>query len=754
MSEKVSTAKLSSRIAALLLGLCLVGITVFLGTLGKDTAYAADIATGTSGTVDWVIDESGVLTLTPSGGADSGTLARSGGAYNSSPWSDYASDVKSFKIAEGKEVFAGSSISHMFYYCNYLTTVDFTGFNTSGATNINYLFYRCESLTSVDLSGLDTSNVTTMNQMFYYCESITSINVSGLDFSNVSNMSKMFEGCGALRSLDLTNFSGTASLNTNLMFGAPSDFTPVALTSVVLSDVTNANIKSAIPTPPSGMVNPAASSTTTGKWINNANDTVYDSLASVGAGTYEAQVIYNIANATIADIPSYTYDGSAYTPVPALTLNDRPLVVSEDFTYTYATADGTPVTNPTSAGTYTVIITGEGDYNNTTSATFEITPMSLPADCIASIASQVYSGNSYKPVPVVTVNGTVLQATRDFTYSYKDANDQLVENPTNAGTYSVVVTGTGNYQDSAQANFSITARDLTGATVSSIASIAYSGNPYKPVPEIVLNGVTLQAGVDFSYTYSDNRRAVVADPINAGTYTVSIEGEGNYAGSLSTNFTIDAKSIASGIIGSINDYTYDGNVYAPVPVVQVDGVALDSSSDFTYEYLDAAGEPVAQPIEAGDYVLQVSGIGNYADTLSASFVIEGAPLEGATVEAIPSHTYDGNAYKPVPVVMLGGTALKAETDFVYRYVNAAGNPIAEPKDVGTYTVMIEAAGNYSGEISTTFDIVEAPDSGDSSKDQSGKTLPSTGDSTAPVVGLLALGIIASFGLLGIARKCS
>ncbi len=201
----------------------------------------------------------------------------------------------------------------------------------------------------------------------------------------------------------------------------------------------------------------------------------------------------------------------------------------------------------------------------------------------------------------------------------------------------------------------------------------------------------------------------------------------------------------------------------PVPVVRVEGVVLESTRDFNYEYLNAAGETVAAPTDTGTYTLKVTGTGNYSDSLESTFLIDSASLADATMQDIPDHIYDGNAYTPVPVIELNGKTLQANTDFVYGYRDAAGNLIAEPKDRGVYTVVIEAAGNYSGMLETTFNIVDdtapTPDSGDPNNGQSNsadssKTLPSTGDITAPIASMLVCSALASVAFLRRAHKRS
>ncbi|MBQ8026200.1 MAG: BspA family leucine-rich repeat surface protein, partial [Oscillospiraceae bacterium] len=94
----------------------------------------------------------------------------------------------------------------MFNYCESLTNVDVSGFDTSNATTLTSMFQQCVCLEYVDVSGFDTSNVTDMAAMFNHCESLTNVDVSGFDTSNVWRMRIMFQRCDVLETLDVSGF--------------------------------------------------------------------------------------------------------------------------------------------------------------------------------------------------------------------------------------------------------------------------------------------------------------------------------------------------------------------------------------------------------------------------------------------------------------------------------------------------------------------------------------------------------------------
>jgi surface protein len=111
-----------------------------------------------------------------------------------------------------------TNMSSMFRYCQGITSLDLSSFDTSNVTNMYNMFYYCNSLTSLDLSSFDTSNVTNMSSMFRDCRGLTSLDLSSFNTSNVTNMNHMFRDCSLLTSLDLSSFDTSNVTNMNYMF--------------------------------------------------------------------------------------------------------------------------------------------------------------------------------------------------------------------------------------------------------------------------------------------------------------------------------------------------------------------------------------------------------------------------------------------------------------------------------------------------------------------------------------------------------
>ena len=103
--------------------------------------------------------------------------------------------------------------SFMFRFCEALTSISFSSWNTSAVTNMQEMFYSCYSLSNFDFTNIDTSNVTNMNGMFsmiYYLNvdnSVTTLDLSNFNTSNVVDMGNMFSNCNKLTNLNLSSFN-------------------------------------------------------------------------------------------------------------------------------------------------------------------------------------------------------------------------------------------------------------------------------------------------------------------------------------------------------------------------------------------------------------------------------------------------------------------------------------------------------------------------------------------------------------------
>ncbi len=149
---------------------------------------------GTSGDLEWKLDQYGVLTISGSGDYEDDGKSEDG-AYPA--WTDHYLFILNAVV----EVDDITSTEGMFYGCKYLREADLSGLDTSEVTNMEYMFCNCWDLTSLDLSGFDTSRVTSMDYMFAGCSGLTDLDLSSFDTSGVVSVENMFAGCPCLTNL-------------------------------------------------------------------------------------------------------------------------------------------------------------------------------------------------------------------------------------------------------------------------------------------------------------------------------------------------------------------------------------------------------------------------------------------------------------------------------------------------------------------------------------------------------------------------
>ena len=142
------------------------------------------------------------------------------------------SDIKSVVFDKSFNTYAPTSLKSFFEFLTGLETIkDLKYLNTENVTDMSHMFWACYALTSLDLSNFNTTNVTNMREMFYNCKKLTSLDLSNFTTTNVTNMGGMFSSCSALTSLDLSNFYTKVVWLMDNMFNGCS-----ALTTIYASD--------------------------------------------------------------------------------------------------------------------------------------------------------------------------------------------------------------------------------------------------------------------------------------------------------------------------------------------------------------------------------------------------------------------------------------------------------------------------------------------------------------------------------------
>ena len=223
------------------------------------------------------------------------------------------------------------------------------------------------------------------------------------------------------------------------------------------------------------------------------------------------------------DEPSdHVYDGAEHKWAPEVTDKDgNKLVEGSDYTVTYDTDDFVNVK------VVNVTIAGMGSYMGTCVKAYEITKAPLTVN--AGSASKVYDGEAL--TAGATIEGLV---------GGENATAQTQGSQTEVGSSANTVSGItwdtakeGNYYIAAQngGTLTVTPKGIAQMTIDSLPDVTYNGESQQQKPVVKDGDKVLTEGIDYELTYSENTT-------DAGMVTVTVTGQGNYAGSVERAYRI------------------------------------------------------------------------------------------------------------------------------------------------------------------------------------------------------------------------
>lgn len=140
------------------------------------------------------------------------------------------------------------------------------------------------------------------------------------------------------------------------------------------------------------------------------------------------------------------------------------------------------------------------------------------------------------------------------------------------------------------------------------ANATYTGSAFHPTAVVEARGTTLTEGTQF---FTD---IPAAGFTNAGKYPIKIWGMGDYAGLRIDTFTIAPAPILELTLSETSVY-YDGQAHKPTLTVMSGSKTLARGTEYETDL------PAEGFTELGDHIIKVWGIGNYTDTLSATYTI-------------------------------------------------------------------------------------------------------------------------------------
>ena len=203
--------------------------------------------------------------------------------------------------------------------------------------------------------------------------------------------------------------------------------------------------------------------------------------------------------------------------------------------------------------------------------------------------------------------------------------------------------------------FKIEEANISDATITlNPKNGTYNGSAYAPDVTVTFNGATLVKDTDYVLSWEPSELT------NAGSYTATITGKGNFKGTKNAVFSINPAEIKGAVVTlNQNTFVYDGLPHKPTAIVTFNGDTLTEGVDYEVYYLSSdqimkwnngepekffgTGKESCDSINAGQYYAFVFGKGNFAD--NGRFAYAAYTIKKATVTepTIASKPYTGSA---------------------------------------------------------------------------------------------------------------
>lgn len=325
-------------------------------------------------------------------------------------------------------------------------------------------------------------------------------------------------------------------------------------------------------------------------------------------------------------------NGKAQKKAPVVKVNSKKLGKA-DFTVAYPAEGAAAYTEP---GSYPVVITGKGNYigSRTVNLIVAAKGSSLAKATIAKIPAQEFDGvnavelDEAELVVTAKVNGKKEILKKDVHYTVEYVNNEAI------GTATVIVKaieGSG-FAGFKKATFKITGASIAKATVEGIENKIYTGSAQELALKVSMDGA-LAEGKDYTVIYAKNT--------NVGTATVTIKGMGKYTGTVKKSFKITPANIADFVTVKDDELAakYVKGGVQPSLNIAFHGKTLKVGKDYTVAYKNNKAVYTTKSGENGydakkAPTITIKGKGNFAGTVSRTFIITGRNLNDPDVPVI------------------------------------------------------------------------------------------------------------------------
>jgi len=431
----------------------------------------------------------------------------------------------------------------------------------------------------------------------------------------------------------------------------------------------------------------------------------------------------NIVNAQIGTLGDTSYNGDAIEPNPEITYNGVTLEKGADYELTYA--------DNVLEGQAKMTVTGKSNYTGTVIVEFNIEKSAADKleDALDELGklqenlekleeeleqlrridiiradvevkgSHIYTGNVIRPEVSVAYRGHELKEGIDYTIAY--------ENNLNAGTATIVITGLGDYKDTARVGFVIAKADISSRAV----SIGYNSTVYDGTakePSVTLPGLVKDTHYTVSY----------ADNINVGTAKVIVEGIGNYGGTINKTFTITKPECShdwkqatcttpktckicgetSGTATGHNKVTVPGKTATCETIGLTEGQKCAACGEIFVAQMEVAKKEHTASVTISPATDSQDGETTKKCAECQEILNVTKISKIATVAlAFSTSAYNGKVKNPKVIVKDSNGAIISADNYTVKKPSGR-------KNVGKYTYTIEFKGNYAGSKKLTLTI--------------------------------------------------
>lgn len=452
----------------------------------------------------------------------------------------------------------------------------------------------------------------------------------------------------------------------------------------------------------------------------------------------------DLSGADVKQSGTLTYNGKAQKPTFTVKLGSTTLKQDTDFEVVDYTA--------TEATTSTATIRGIGSYyGEIKNAEYTIG------------AKNLSSSNTTIEIPNITIGGKFSITVRD-----KDLDKELnssdyylsPEAPSDfqkAGTYNITINGTGNYKGSISTTYRVVKEDNlieSDDITCKDKNVLYTGSKQEITTTVVVGNKTLRKGTDYTLTYydiyaDDKDKDKAVDPKNVSTYSVYLQGKGDYAVNSSNSkglwiasFEIQPISLDRITVNFSSSTKYDSSSRATVPKVSLKASngAVIPTTDYNVKYYGFNSSyrtqyVVVTPVEKGkkgidqtdvstgsltggtgdrttsieeDYkgaTIDQNNSKNISVTFDKAYYKDGSKEQKVTIKSGNTIDYVGERiYLDLSVYDSDSRRYLDSYEYSVTYKNSSNRTVSYMYDADTYTVIIESTNSYENRYDRNFKV--------------------------------------------------